>query len=202
MSLRGHFFNALVILYTRTITIRLPRRKLDRHVNVTQSLGLGFQHAAEENHPGYLPEEIGVVVDPLHSTKELLQRLFGRGACDPLGRCRRGKGPSRLAYLPRGAAGGFQLSQSPAQTRTQTPEDPTHQERGVLPNRPFRIDAHSFQHRPTLPALATALSANIGSYRGGCGCVRAALRCPPFPTPCCLFLQDTLRRTCPDGRQR
>ena len=72
MSLRGQFFNALVILSTRTIEIRLFRRKFNRQVNVTQSLDLRFQHAAEENHPSYLAEEIRVVVDPLHSTKELL----------------------------------------------------------------------------------------------------------------------------------
>src|SRR5437667_7861120 len=96
MSLRGQFFNALVIPGTRTIEIRLLRSKFDRHVNVTQSLDLGFQHAAEENHPRYLAKEIWVVVDVLHSTKELLQRLFGRCACDPLGRCCGREGLPRL----------------------------------------------------------------------------------------------------------
>jgi len=43
-------FSALVILETRTIEIRLHRRKFDRQVKVTQSLDLRFQNAAEENH--------------------------------------------------------------------------------------------------------------------------------------------------------
>jgi len=112
MSLRGQFFNALVILDTRTIEIRLLRRKFDRQVNVTQSLDLRFQHAAEENHPRYLAEEIRVVVDPLHSAKELLQRLLCRRACDPPCRCCGREGLSRLGYLPRVSAGGFDQSLS------------------------------------------------------------------------------------------
>ena len=107
MSLRGQFFNALVILGTRTIEIRLLRSKFDRHVNVTQSLDLGFQHAAEENHPRYLAEEIRVVVDLLHATEELLQRLFGGCALDPFGCCCGREGLPSLGYLPHVAAGGF-----------------------------------------------------------------------------------------------
>jgi hypothetical protein len=40
------------------------------------------------NHPRYLAEEIRVVVDLLHPANELLQRLFGRRACDPFRRQR------------------------------------------------------------------------------------------------------------------
>ena len=35
MSLRGQFFNALVILDTRTIEVCLLRRNFDRQVNIT-----------------------------------------------------------------------------------------------------------------------------------------------------------------------
>ena len=99
MSLRGQFFNALVILDTGTIEIRLLRRKFDRQVNVAQSLDLRFQHASEENHSRYVAEEIRVVVDPLYSAKELLQRLLCRRACDPPGRGCGREGLSRLGYL-------------------------------------------------------------------------------------------------------
>jgi hypothetical protein len=93
MSLRGQFFNLLVILYTRTIEIRFLRRNFDRQVNITQSLGLGFQHAAEENHPRYLAKEVRVAIDRSGRCVVIRQGL-GLGPDRSLRRSR----PSRLVH--------------------------------------------------------------------------------------------------------
>src|ERR1035437_2126173 len=80
-------FSALVVPGTRAVRIRFLRSQLDRHVNVTQSLDLGFQQAPEDSEPRYLAEKIRVLVDLLHSINELPQRLFRGRTGDRLGGC-------------------------------------------------------------------------------------------------------------------
>jgi hypothetical protein len=94
------------------LEIRLLRCNFDRQVNITQSLDLSFQHAAEKNHPRYLAEEIRVVVDLLHPAKGFLQRLLCRRPCDLFGRCCRRESLAGLGYFPRLSAGGFDQSLS------------------------------------------------------------------------------------------
>ena len=72
MPASGQFFNPFVISRARTAGIHFLRCKLDRQVDIAQSLDLRFQHAPEKNHPGYLAEEIGIAVDQVHPVEELL----------------------------------------------------------------------------------------------------------------------------------
>ena len=48
--------------------------QLDGHVKVAQPVYFQFQHAAEKNDPGYLGQEVGILVDPRHALKKLQQR--------------------------------------------------------------------------------------------------------------------------------
>jgi hypothetical protein len=73
-------------------------------------LHLGFQHAAEKNDPGYLGQEVRVLVDLRHALKKLRQGSFCGRAGDRLGRRGRRKRHSRLSYGPDFAASGFDQS--------------------------------------------------------------------------------------------
>src|ERR1035437_8915573 len=76
----------LLILLQCLLVIRFFPGQFDGQINVTQPLCLGFQHAAEKNYPGYLGQEVRVLVDLRHALKKLRQGSFCGRAGDRLGR--------------------------------------------------------------------------------------------------------------------
>jgi hypothetical protein len=55
----GQFFDTSTIQCPCALVVSLLRHQLDRHVNVTQPLHLGIQHASEKYAPDHLGEKIG-----------------------------------------------------------------------------------------------------------------------------------------------
>jgi hypothetical protein len=159
-------FNAIVVSCTRTVHIRFLRREFDRQVNVTQSFDLGLQHAAEENESRYLPQKIGVLVDLLHSIKELssafsaVARVIGLAAVaienawpawvmhqTPRPATSTSPAdPSALTIrrpLPGANPAAISKSVSPHRNRSRSPRNVVRTRSvGILSDRAFRIDPH------------------------------------------------------------
>jgi|SRR5690242_7451770 len=82
----GQFFDSSTIQCPCTLVVSLFRYQLDRHVNVTQPLRVGIQHASEKYDPGNIGEKIGILFNPSHTLKELRQGPLRGQPCDRFGR--------------------------------------------------------------------------------------------------------------------